>query len=164
MKFRIRPNSRSLSVAEPEPYLFHVFLFLPLMFLWSLLFPKHHTAAHMATPTFIWLMDLDSQGVPGVLCARSGAVGSASRFPFPLARREGRRGCCSFTAFGTVEAKCPLCCGSAPPTPYLHTTLVERVDEERLAVRAQVSVLLGEMVSELQQLLFLPGICLVRRW
>lgn len=57
-------------------------------------------------------------------------------------------------------------CTVAQPhtTPYLHTTLVDRVEEERLAVRAEVSVLLEEMVSDVQQLLFLQGICLVRGW
>lgn len=46
-------------------------------------------------------------------------------------------------------------------TPYLHATLVDWVEEERLAVGAEVSVLLEEMVSDVQQLLFLRGICLV---
>lgn len=55
-------------------------------------------------------------------------------------------------------------CAQPHTTPYLHTTLVGRVDEERLALRAQVSVLLEEMLSQLQQLLLPPGIGLVRRW
>ena len=44
--------------------------------------------------------------------------------------------------------------------PYLHTTLVGRAAEERLAVRAEVSTLLEKTVSDAQQLL--QGICLVR--
>lgn len=78
--------------------------------------------------------------MPGVQCA----VGTASGFPFP------RKGC-----------PCPAHVPQLHTTPYLHSTLVDWMEEERLAVRAEVNILLEEIVSDVQQLLFLGRIGLI---
>ena len=51
---------------------------------------------------------------PGCCVPAQSAVGTASGSPFPLARSEGRKGCCPSPGFSTTEAKCPLRCGPAP--------------------------------------------------
>lgn len=55
--------------------------------------------------------------------------------------------------------------GPAPRTPpYRHVALIQWVQEERHAVRAQVAVLTGEVVRHLQQVLLFERVGFVGRW
>ena len=158
-------------MTKPEPYLFHVFLLLCFMFLSSFLFPKHHAAGlraacslHSTTAVCV-VQRACGFGQPG--CSRGAVcllrvlwaqqVGSHSLWP---GGRAGRAAVLpQHSALWKPSGPCAV---TQPHTiPYLHATLVDRVEEEQLAVRAEVSVLLEEMVSHVQQLLFLQRICLV---
>lgn len=141
------------------------------MFLWSFLFPKHHAAGLRAacslhgTTTMCEVQHACGFGQVGcsqgavcllrVLWAQQ--MGSHSLWS---ERRAGRAAVLpQHSTLWNLSAPCAM--AQPHTTPYLHATLVDWVEEERLAVGAEVSVLLEEMVSDVQQLLFLRGICLV---
>lgn len=147
-------------MTEPEPYLFHVFLLLSFMFLWSFLFPKHHAAGLRAacslhgTTTMCMVQRTCGFGQPE--CSQGAAcllrVLWAQQAGSHSLRPGGRAGRAAVLPQHLALWKPSVPCAAAQPhtTPYLHATLVDRVEEKWLAVRAEVSILLEEMVSDVQ--------------
>lgn len=79
--------------------------------------------------------------------------------PFPTFEVWPRTGLCM------AHLLPPSAMGPPPPPsttrPYGHFALVQRVQEEGHAVRAQVAILAGEVVCHLQQMLLLGRVALV---